>query len=199
MSSAGGPGINLTPTSYLVLGMVGWLGPSTPYDLKRAVGTTIGNFWPFPHAQLYSEPARLADAGLLEEEREHEGRRRRCFSLTAAGLAALRAWLAEPVAEATEVRDLGLLKLFFAGQGDPADVVALATEQARAHRSRLDAYEALDAELEAGGVRDHTRAALRFGLHVERAAVEFWESVAAGPPGTQGCAPAVGGGPSLGP
>jgi len=48
-------------------------GPSTPYDLKRFVQLSVGNFWPFPHTQLYAEPARLAEAGLLEET----GRRRR--------------------------------------------------------------------------------------------------------------------------
>src|SRR5688572_20466911 len=65
----------LGPTSYLVLGIVALRGPSTPYDLKRFVQLTVGNFWPFPHTQLYAEPARLAEAGLLEETREETGRR----------------------------------------------------------------------------------------------------------------------------
>ena len=50
----------LTPTSYLVLGLVAREGPSTPYDLKRHVAATIGHFWSFPHALLYKEPPRLA-------------------------------------------------------------------------------------------------------------------------------------------
>jgi len=50
--------IGLTSVSYLVLGLVGRAGSATPYDLKRRVGESIGNFWPFPHSQLYSEPAR---------------------------------------------------------------------------------------------------------------------------------------------
>ena len=71
------------PVSYLVLGIVALRGPSTSYDLKRFVQLTIGNFWPFPHTQLYAEPARLAEAGLLEETREETGRRRRYYSITA--------------------------------------------------------------------------------------------------------------------
>lgn len=66
----------LTPTSYVVLGMVSMRGPSTSYDLKRAVNRSVGYFWPFPHAQLYSEPKRLVDLGLLEVHQEEAGRRR---------------------------------------------------------------------------------------------------------------------------
>ena len=67
----------LSPTSYVVLGMIALRGPSTSYDLKRAVGRSIGYFWHFPHAQLYSEPERLVELGLLDAETEAEGRRRR--------------------------------------------------------------------------------------------------------------------------
>jgi hypothetical protein len=56
------PGYQLTPTSYVVLGMTALRGPTTSYDLKRAIGRSIGYFWRFPHAQIYDEPARLAEA-----------------------------------------------------------------------------------------------------------------------------------------
>src|SRR5690349_11815802 len=103
----------LTSTSYLVLGLIGREGPSTPYELKRHVAATIGHFWSFPHALLYKEPARLVDLGLLTEEREPGGRRRRLFSITEHGWAALREWLGRPSREPTELRDAGLLQLFF--------------------------------------------------------------------------------------
>ncbi len=73
-------GIALTPVSYLVLGEVARRGSATPYELKVAVAGSIGNCWSFPHAQLYKEPPRLAAAGLLSEEREESGRRRRSFA-----------------------------------------------------------------------------------------------------------------------
>ena len=75
----------LTPTSFLVLGLLAREGPSTPYELKRHVAATIGHFWSFPHALLYKEPARLVALGLLTEERELVGRRRRLFTITPAG------------------------------------------------------------------------------------------------------------------
>ncbi len=72
----------LTTTSYVVLGMVAVRGPSTSYDLKRAVNHSVGYFWPFPHAQLYSEPKRLVELGLLELDVEPTGRRRQTYTIT---------------------------------------------------------------------------------------------------------------------
>ena len=103
-------GVRLGPVSYLVLGLIAMRGPCTPYDLKRMVQLSVGNFWPFPHTQLYEEPKRLAQAGLLEETREETGRRRRHYAITEAGRRPLAEWLSEPVTTPTEYRDLGLLK-----------------------------------------------------------------------------------------
>src|SRR6266511_3516462 len=79
----------LNPVSYVVLGLVNRDGPSTPYELKPAVGRGIAYFWQFPHSQIYAESERLARLGLLLEEREQTGRRRRTFRITPEGLAAL--------------------------------------------------------------------------------------------------------------
>ena len=66
-------GPRLTPTSYIVLGLLEWGGRCTPYDLKGLVKLSVGNFWTLQHAQLYTEPARLAAAGYVTEEREEGG------------------------------------------------------------------------------------------------------------------------------
>ena len=86
----------LSNTSYVVLGMIGLRGPSTPYDLKRGIGHSVGYFWPFPHAQLYAEPERLERMGLLAVQPEESGRRRKVYTLTGPGRAALREWLSSP-------------------------------------------------------------------------------------------------------
>jgi len=104
--------VRLSTTSYVVLGLIALRGPSTPYDLKRAVGHSVGYFWTFPHAQLYSEPRRLRDAGLLDLDQEDSGRRRMTYSITEQGMAALRAWLAEPANAHFELRDVAEIKLF---------------------------------------------------------------------------------------
>src|ERR1700741_2771493 len=105
----------LTPVSYVVLGMVAE-GATTSYDMKQKASRSVGYFWNFPHSQLYAEPGPLVERGLPDEEREAEGRRRRVYTLTAAGREALDDWLREPTSEQPQIRDAGLLKLFF-GEG----------------------------------------------------------------------------------
>jgi PadR family transcriptional regulator, regulatory protein AphA len=169
--------VRLGPVSYLVLGIIAMDGPSTPYDLKRFVQLSVGNFWPFPHTQLYEEPKRLAEAGLLEETREESGRRRRHYAITEAGRRRLGEWLSESVSTPTEYRDLGLLKLFFAELAEPEDVVALAREQAAAQRAQLTGYEAV---MERFADRPELASRVRsaeLGVRLARAAAEFWEEV----------------------
>ena len=177
----------LTPTSYLVLGLLAREGPSTPYDLEQHVRTTLGNFWSFPHTLLYTEPPRLAGLGLVTETREADGRRRRIFAITPAGESALGAWLDAPSNAATELRDLGLLQLFFADLSSPESRLRLAEQQLAAHRARLAAYQQ-DERIERGlagsrkGQRtvEHWRGeTLRMGLLYEAAAVEFWTGAVA--------------------
>jgi len=166
----------LTTTSYVVLGLVSARGPITSYEMKRTVARSIGYFWPFPHSQLYAEPARLVGLGLLGEEVEQTGRKRRRFRITAAGREALSRWLAEPASEPTEIRDLGMLKLFFGTQARREDLVALATEQHLAHQRRYEEYVALHAAF------GHTAglwelATLEVGTRYERMAAEFWAEI----------------------
>jgi DNA-binding PadR family transcriptional regulator len=177
----------LTPTSYLVLGLLAREGPSTPYDLERHVRATLGNFWSFPHTLLYSEPPRLTAVGLVTETRETEGRRRRIFTITTAGVSALSAWLDRPSSAATELRDLGLLQLFFGDLAPAQARLRLADQQLAVHRAKLLAYEAEERlERRTGEPRrgqrtvEHWRGeTLRMGLLYEGAAVEFWTGVAA--------------------
>lgn len=166
-----------------VLGLIARHGPMTPYELKARVEESVEPFWPIPHAQLYRIPARLAEDGLLREETEEGGRRRRVFHLTDAGRAALRRWLADPGGPRIETRDPAQLKLFFADLGDPADVVALAREQAALHRRWLADYRERRASLDPSDeVRLTSRARiLKLGIMHEQAYVEFWEHLAEHP------------------
>jgi DNA-binding PadR family transcriptional regulator len=165
--------IRLTPTSYIVLGLIAAAGRATPYDLKRVHAQGIGGFWSLNHAQLYAEPDRLADAGFLAVEREEGGRRRKLYELTAHGREAFDAWLAAPTAEFTELRDPGLLQLFFG-----ADPKPLAKVQREIHAARLADYEQLAAS--SGEWPDGARLVLESGIGHEREWLAFWERVADG-------------------
>jgi DNA-binding PadR family transcriptional regulator len=165
--------LKLSPTSYIVLGLLD-AAPEpelTPYDLKQRMAISVDNFWSTPHAQIYREPERLAAAGYATERREETGRRRRFYAITERGRAALQRWRDEAPDDAPELRDAGVLKLFF--EADP-DVVA--EHQLTVHRAKLAEYEALRAEvhehLPGGQLR-----ALDFGIAFERAIIGLWEGV----------------------
>ncbi len=169
--------MRMSESSYVVLGLVDQRGPVTPYDLKQHIAESIGYFWDFPHSQLYAEPARLARLGLLSERREDGGRRRRIYTITDGGIAALGAWLDEPTTSQTEVRDEGLLKLFFSDGRQPAEVAQLAEIQSANHRARLAEYEALTLRLSPQARTLLAFRTLELGLRFEQTAIAFWEGV----------------------
>ena len=184
----------LTPTSYLVLGLLAREGPSTPYDLEQHVRATLGNFWSFRHTLLYSEPPRLAALGLVTETRETAGRRRRLFAITPSGMSALTSWLDRPSDAPTELRDPGLLQLFFADLASDEAGLRLAERQLAIHQAKLAAYRE-DARLERRPDRprrgqrtvEHWRGeTLPMGLRYEGAAVDFWTEVVAKAGGRRG-------------
>jgi DNA-binding PadR family transcriptional regulator len=153
-----------------VLGLVEQAQPATPYALKRLAEVSTSYFWTVPHTQLYSECARLAGEGLLDESREREGRRRRTYRLTERGGELLEAWRNEPTSELYELRDASTLKLFFGG--DPAP---LAQAQLEAHRRRLEEYESLLAG--AAGASRGQVLALECGIGHEREFIRFWSAL----------------------
>lgn len=171
----------LSITSYVVLGMIGLRGPSTPYDLKRGIGRSVGYFWPFPHAQLYAEPERLEQMNLLAVESEGGGRRRKVYTLTNEGRRVLREWLASPTNVHFQMRDVAELKLFFSELGDPADVARLAREQIGQHEQRIAEYEQIQDRFGAEPAVAKQMMTLRLGLEMEHAALRFWRSLADDP------------------
>lgn len=187
--STGEP-VRLGEVSYVVLGLLCVEGaPATPYDLRQWVGQSVGYFWSFPDSQLYAETKRLAAAGLLDEQVEEGGRRRRFYTPTAAGVAALRAWLGDPATREVELRDEGLLKLFFADAATSRDdVEGLARAELGKHRHRLAVYEEIESRLSEGERTGVVGATLRRGRYAQEAAVRFWAELAADPPEPRGVA-----------
>jgi PadR family transcriptional regulator AphA len=164
--------MRLTPTSYIVLGLLEMAGESTPYALKQLVARSVGYFWSLQHAQLYTEPERLAAGGYVTEKREESGRRRRLYSITERGRAALEDWRTDATTELAELREPALLKLFFG-----ADPEALAAAQIPANQARLGEYERIRDSMP-DEVPDGPRQALEMGIRFERAAIAFWEELA---------------------
>lgn len=164
----------LSPVQVIVLGLLRLGGAATPYDLKQRVSGSVGNFWSVPHSQLYSEPDRLVERGLVSVEREVGGRRRKSFSITRAGEQALDGWVADPPTDLGELRTPALLAVFFG-----SDPVAIATTQLPRHRAKLAEYEQLVAAGRAAAP-DAPRGPLltiQAGVLTERAWIAYWTGI----------------------
>jgi DNA-binding PadR family transcriptional regulator len=161
----------LSETSYIVLGMLELVPSATPYDLKQFAKHSTMNFWTVPHAQVYKECTRLAEDGLLSEEREEGGRRRKFYRLTQRGREALEAWRKEPTAEHAQIREPALLKLFLG-----VDPVKLATSELKVNEERVKRWEVLH-EVGADVAPRGPRLALEAGIGHARESVRFWKSL----------------------
>jgi PadR family transcriptional regulator, regulatory protein AphA len=164
----------LTPPAYVVLGMLR-LGSRSGYEIKRAVELSIRFFWTISQAQIYPSLKRLEHAGLIEGRDEPRGKRpRRVYEITADGEAVLRQWLLREEPIPFELRDLGLVKLFFADTLDPDEALALLANVQRRSEERVAALSeiestALAAEIEGNA---HPLLTLQMGIAFHRAMID---------------------------
>ncbi|HEY1421381.1 MAG TPA: PadR family transcriptional regulator, partial [Candidatus Dormibacteraeota bacterium] len=59
--------MELTPTSYVLLGMLA-NGPQSGYDIKQLADISTRHFWAISYGQIYPELKRLVKAGLVKAE-----------------------------------------------------------------------------------------------------------------------------------
>jgi DNA-binding PadR family transcriptional regulator len=112
----------LSPTAYVILGMVS-REPRSGYEIKAAVDNSTRFFWAASYGQIYPELKRLSEAGLVEGVDGSRGdRKRTVYAITADGEAALKDWLRQPP-QTSEMREEGLLKLFFSSVLPPEEAV----------------------------------------------------------------------------
>lgn len=112
----------LTTTSYALLGQLA-LRPWTVYEMTRNVARTLHWFWPRAESVLYQESRRLAERGLATTATEpgSRGRPRTVYTITPAGIAALRAWLSTAPAPVTLHFD-AVLRVHLAPYGTKDDL-----------------------------------------------------------------------------
>lgn len=127
----------LSPTAYVILGLVR-NEPRSGYEIKAVVDNSTRFFWAASYGQIYPELKRLAEAGLVKGvEAPTGGRRRTIYEITADGEEELVAWLRQPP-QTFELREEGLLKLFFANLLPPEEAVEILRAM-RAHRLAVNA------------------------------------------------------------
>jgi PadR family transcriptional regulator AphA len=140
----------LSTTAYVILGFVR-NEPRSGYEIKAVVDNSTRFFWAASYGQIYPELKRLAEAGLIVgSDVPTGGRKRTVYEITADGTDELRAWLRQEP-ETFEMRDEGLLKLFFADALPREEAVAILRsmrERRRAVNDQLQALKQMKGELD---------------------------------------------------
>jgi PadR family transcriptional regulator AphA len=163
--------MELSPTARVILGMIR-LGRRTGYEMKQLVDVSTRFFWAASYGQIYPELRRLEQAGLVASESQPTGGRARVeYRLTDAGERALDDWLAATDEPLFELRDEGLLKLFFSSEGDPDQV--LATLRAVRERHELTLESLCDLREQDGKTVAGPGLTLEFGIEFNEFAIDW--------------------------
>jgi len=137
--------VELSSTAYVILGMVSREARSG-YEIKALVDGSVRFFWAASYGQIYPELKKLSEAGLVEGVDAPTGdRKRTVYAITEAGEEALKGWLREPP-ETLEMREEGLLKLFFSGVLEPEEGAATLRAMRRQREQIGAQLRAIEAE-----------------------------------------------------
>jgi DNA-binding PadR family transcriptional regulator len=175
------PGVpELAPPAYVVLGMVR-LGARSGYEIKQTVGQSIRFFWTISPVQIYPSLVQLEQAGLIAGRADPQGkRRRRTYEITSAGERALQQWLRRSEPMPFELRDIGLVKLFFADALDPTEGQELLSAVMQRSEDRIATLRAIEptaaAAEEDGNI--YPLLTLRMGLAYHQAMVDVCQDFA---------------------
>src|SRR5271157_796378 len=173
-------------TAYVILGMLS-IQPNlsgSGYEIHKAIEDNFGSFWGESYGQIYPTLKRLAAEGLIKPNQPASApkKRRQEYSLTDAGRACLREWLALPF-QNDPPRNEFLLKLFFGREAAPGVAIAHVRELQERNRRMLAALEGIDKmahEIQTNNPnKPYWMLTLGLGLAITRAALDWGESALA--------------------
>lgn len=154
---------SLTPTARVILGFLR-LGAETGYEIKQLTDRSTRFFWGASYGQIYPELRRLEREGLVTaSDAPRGGVRRRAYRITDAGEHAVAEWLAEP-REAFELRDEGLLKLFFGAALPPDQLLELVGRRRQWYRDSAALFQEIETHF--GEIDDPPGEVLRYGIEL---------------------------------
>ncbi|MGH2960749.1 MAG: PadR family transcriptional regulator [Solirubrobacterales bacterium] len=168
--------MELSSTAYVILGLLR-KGAKTGYEIKAVVDRSTRFFWAASYGQIYPELRRLAEAGLIEGTSKPSGGRKRTESrLTPSGRKELRRWL-EIEPEVFEMRDEGLLKLFFAGAAPRSAATAIEARRAY-HVEKLRQLAEIE-PLAKAAPDPHPYMVLRYGIALSEFTIRWCDDALA--------------------
>jgi len=155
----------------VILGLLAWQS-RTGYEIKQVTDRSTRFFWGASYGQIYPELRRLEDAGLVDSREEPRGRvPRRVYSLTEAGRRAVDGWLAE-VDESYEIRDEGLLKLFFGDLVPPEQLLDLVGRRRVWYQETAALFRGIGDELDE--LDETSGTVLRYGIELMEWNAAWW-------------------------
>ena len=165
----------LTTTEYAVLGLVAYR-ESSGYDLAQAAKRGVGYIWAPSRSQIYKVLRRLEDAGLVAQRPVAQRGRpdKVVYRITAAGRAALVAWVEEVEDEPTGGPSVFLLKFLFAWAAPPEAAFAQLDAYERHLKRTVAHFEQRVQQLPADDP-PHSLAALRHGIARGKTTLEWIE------------------------
>jgi DNA-binding PadR family transcriptional regulator len=176
--------MELSATAKVILGMLA-ARPRSGYEIKQLVDHSTRFFWAASYGQIYPELRRLAEQGLIKgTDSPTGGRQRTVYELTGEGKRAVREWIAQPP-QVFELRDEGLLELFFAGSVEPARTPEIARERAAQAAEKAEVLRGVKRMKEAAeqdGIPyssdPGSDAVLRYGIEMNEWATKWFERAA---------------------
>jgi PadR family transcriptional regulator, regulatory protein AphA len=169
-------------TGKVILGMLA-AQPRSGYEIKALVDSSARFFWAASYGQIYPELKRLEQDGLIAGADASQGARQRTvYKLTASGKRAAREWIMR-APQTFELRDEGLLELFFAGAIEPSRTAEIARERAAQARSKAEVLRAVQEQLDDPEKYEGPEATpdagsltvLRYGIESSEWAAEWFE------------------------
>jgi PadR family transcriptional regulator, regulatory protein AphA len=171
-------------TSYLILGGLSIEPNLSGYDIRKGVESSVGYFWRESYGQIYPTLKRLAAEGLIVASKSDSASRkgRQVYSLTEAGRACLREWLAVPFKN-DPPRNEFLLKLFFGREAAPGVSIAHVRDLQERNRRMLATLLALETmattQASQSPHQPFWMLTISLGVALTRAALEWGESALA--------------------
>jgi PadR family transcriptional regulator AphA len=177
--------MELSATGKVIVGMLA-ARPRSGYEIKQLVDHSTRFFWAASYGQIYPELKRLEEARLVKgADASHGARQRTVYELTAKGRRAAEQWIARPP-EVFEMRDEGLLELFFAESVEPARSAEIARERAAQAAEKAAVLRDLEVSLNSAkqpagpehSTDSGSRTVLRYGIEMNEWAAEWFERAA---------------------
>jgi DNA-binding PadR family transcriptional regulator len=171
-------------TAYVILGMLSIEPNKSGYDIRKAVESSVGYFWGESYGQIYPALKSLTEEGLIVPTSPAAAprQRRQQYSLTEAGHACLREWLALPF-QNDPPRNEFLLKLFFGREAPPSVSIGHIRELQRRNQQMLATMLELESFANREGSQNphkpYWMLTLTLGIALTRAALDWGKSALA--------------------